>query len=1056
MPNVKPMRYAHSDGFTDVCFNSDGRYILTGGTDGDVRIWKGIEDDDAISHRCGDKTFAVAIKDNRYFAATDTNVIQAYTFPDGGPDGILTRFTAPANHIVVNKAGTTLVAGANDFMIKIVDVESCSTKTIQGHEAPVLSIALDPKEEFLASSSCDGTVRVWKMEDRSQVVSLPVLPKCSDTSLSRTVCRMCWEPDRGQFLYVPVEKEVRALKRGDWSPAYTFTDACFTECVSVVAVSPDGKYLAAGSYDGWIAIFHVDSRSCVDKHRNEKGISISSMAWNPQNNMELVFCDTQGQLGELTDITTEVSTGKKDKDKGVAAGVFDDEDDDFLIEASNSGNISEDDGVRIAKPAVIFSDDDSMPEMPLKAGDDDDDRSSVTSDRSELPPPAPRVEGYRPTPLQRPFQPGSTPQHLTSRFMMWNAVGIIRQYNTDDENSVDIEFHDTSVHHAMHIPNSAGYTIGDFSQEAVLMAAEGDSDTPSKLTCMHFSSWDNTKEWSLPLPDGEEALALCLGEGWVAVATDRRNVRILTVAGIQKEMFTIPGPVVCMAGHTSQLMIVYHRAMGVPGEQCLGVSVLDIKGWRRELNCEPLPLSPTTTLAWLGFSAEGTPFYMDSEGILRMLNRQAAKSWTQIANMRSHAKGKSDHHWIVSIHENPQQIRCIPCKGSRYPATLPRPAPVVLPFQVPLCELNTEKAQYEELLWRTRLLSGHFDVWERQGYEVDENSRAEASKPAQEALMKLFALSARSEREFRALEVCEMMRDPHTVQLAIKYASRMRYMQLANRISEMASRQAEEEQANVDNQMYEDDYSSQVTGVRQAAVSTQEDEVEMEEEPAQLSGPLLATKIREDKQDRPSNPFKSRSNPFKVSTTPSQSPSLTKGTQVFDSLSKKKEKASSSIFSQEIRSPKIVLKKGGQPKLFQKKKDTSKTTTATPAEKSAPTDKPVTPFSLWLEEAGSELRAENPDKDDDDFNKFAADTFRALPKEEKQGYVQRSKELNDRSKENTGGGEDGTENRKRKREIDETGDASKKLRDEDTDTVKKPLGQTANSKLANFAFKGDS
>lgn len=39
--------------------------------------------------------------------------------------------------------------------------------------------------------------------------------------------------------------------------------------------------------------------------------------------------------------------------------------------------------------------------------------------------------------------------------------------------------------------------------------------------------------------------------------------------------------------------------------------------------------------------------------------------------------------------------RCIQCKGSRYPATLPRPAPTVLPFQVPLCELNTEKSQYE-------------------------------------------------------------------------------------------------------------------------------------------------------------------------------------------------------------------------------------------------------------------------------------------------------------------------------------------------------------------------
>lgn len=49
---------------------------------------------------------------NRYFAATDSNTIQAYTFPDGTPDGILTRFTAPANHIILNKSGTTLVTGA--------------------------------------------------------------------------------------------------------------------------------------------------------------------------------------------------------------------------------------------------------------------------------------------------------------------------------------------------------------------------------------------------------------------------------------------------------------------------------------------------------------------------------------------------------------------------------------------------------------------------------------------------------------------------------------------------------------------------------------------------------------------------------------------------------------------------------------------------------------------------------------------------------------------------------------------------------------------------------
>lgn len=40
-------------------------------------------------------------------------------------------------------------------------------------------------------------------------------------------------------------------------------------------------------------------------------------------------------------------------------------------------------------------------------------------------------------------------------------------------------------------------------------------------------------------------------------------------------------------------------------------------------------------------------------------------------------------------------FRCIPCKGSRYPPTLPRPAVAILPFKLPLCQTSTEKGQME-------------------------------------------------------------------------------------------------------------------------------------------------------------------------------------------------------------------------------------------------------------------------------------------------------------------------------------------------------------------------
>ena len=58
-------------------------------------------------------------------------------------------------------------------------------------------------------------------------------------------------------------------------------------------------------------------------------------------------------------------------------------------------------------------------------------------------------------------------------------------------------------------------------------------------------------------------------------------------------------------------------------------------------------------------------------------------------------KSRSDSYWVVGVHEKQQQIRCIQCKGAAFPPTLPRPSVTVLPLQLPLCDLTTEKGQME-------------------------------------------------------------------------------------------------------------------------------------------------------------------------------------------------------------------------------------------------------------------------------------------------------------------------------------------------------------------------
>ena len=104
--------------------------------------------------------------------------------------------------------------------------------------------------------------------------------------------------------------------------------------------------------------------------------------------------------------------------------------------------------------------------------------------------------------------------------MVWNSVGIVRSFNSEDESSVDVEFHDTSVHHPIHLGNSSGYTMADLSVEAVLLATEADeadgTAVPSKLTCHNFAGSGLSKEWSIDMPDKEDIMAICCGIGWVS------------------------------------------------------------------------------------------------------------------------------------------------------------------------------------------------------------------------------------------------------------------------------------------------------------------------------------------------------------------------------------------------------------------------------------------------------------------------------------------------------------------------------------------------------------
>ncbi|VDM05848.1 unnamed protein product [Schistocephalus solidus] len=73
---------------------------------------------------------------------------------------------------------------------------------LKGHNGPVLCVDFDPLDNYIASSSCDGTVRIWKISESKEVKSLPVLVKCNDPELSLAPCRIKWEPRKGEVIVI--------------------------------------------------------------------------------------------------------------------------------------------------------------------------------------------------------------------------------------------------------------------------------------------------------------------------------------------------------------------------------------------------------------------------------------------------------------------------------------------------------------------------------------------------------------------------------------------------------------------------------------------------------------------------------------------------------------------------------------------------------------------------------------------------------------------------------------------------------------------------------------
>ena len=431
--SVAATRFAHAEGRVCLAYKSDGEkvgedrggvmltdwkykdlplQVVSVGTDGEMRVWTGIDDDDCECHLIGDEVLAVSLCDSKIFAGVSgTNVLSGFNW-EGDSEGVVgPRLASDVTAVASSPDGSSVVVGCADFSVKLINTTSFATVNLTGHTAPILSVDITSQADFVASSSCDGSVRVWSSGDeKDKRVSLPNLhPKSNDVPNSPTVAGLKFSKD-GALLAVPGAQEVQVLQRSNnWASKgkARLENLGKNEMVTCLDWDRQDKYIVAATNKGNLCIISYPALELVKTVPSGRNQNICCIINNPVKD-EAFFADLGGHWGLLENIGGGSSPDvPKEEDLEDMEALFNDDEDDensFSVSkvTAQSGYVKDEDG------NLTFGGQRGDQERPSSALSEVSEATGAVSElRAAVAPVRVRT--------QPAFQPGASPEGLSNR-----------------------------------------------------------------------------------------------------------------------------------------------------------------------------------------------------------------------------------------------------------------------------------------------------------------------------------------------------------------------------------------------------------------------------------------------------------------------------------------------------------------------------------------------------------------------------------------------------------------------------------------------------------------
>lgn len=249
-PGTAPKPLAHPGNVTCAAASADGKKLLTGAADHQVRLWN-------LETNQVEKAFGGATQPIRAVALSADGSKVAFVSADQSlricqtADGKEVfkddKLPAAPTGIDFSPKGDQLAWSAADGKVRVLTAaDGKAVKELAGHAGAVATVRFLPAGERLVTVGADNTLQVWTLADGKSVIKIAHPPGLSAFALS---------PDGKTILTGAADKLVRFWNPADGKPAGQMAVAAEPKAL---ALRGDGLRLLVGAADGRSLLYDRD------------------------------------------------------------------------------------------------------------------------------------------------------------------------------------------------------------------------------------------------------------------------------------------------------------------------------------------------------------------------------------------------------------------------------------------------------------------------------------------------------------------------------------------------------------------------------------------------------------------------------------------------------------------------------------------------------------------------------------------------------------------------------------------------------------------------------